>query len=178
MASVRLYISDCIIQCRISSEIYVLEDLKYYNHGTSSDYNTTGWSAWDSYPTTITRTSEYTNIAQETSGTTGYSIFTFSSYSPSKIEFDLYKEGGSQSDMVIQLRTSGRSVVKQVGLSSFGSGLALDTWHHFIIDFENLKISNETNTNYATWTAGSEVALYLCVNGSTTSVRYKNFKVY
>ena len=97
----------------LQSEIYVLEDLKYYNHGISSDYNTTSWTDWSNYPATITRTSEYTNIAQETSGTTGYSLFTFSSYSPSKIEFDLYKDGGSQSDIVLQLRTSNRTVVKQ-----------------------------------------------------------------
>lgn len=159
----------------IVSEIYVLEDLLYYDHAISSDYNDNTWSTWTSYPCTITRGDTRTVLTQATSGTTGYHIFPFSTLNPTIIEFDMQKVGGTLSDIVLQLRNNNRGVLKQVALSSFVN-LALDTWYHVVFDFEHKTITVGNST--VSMEDISPTNLYFAVNGSTTSVDYKNFKVY
>ena len=151
-------------------------DCKYQDEGTLTYHNDNFWTSWENYPRTITRKSEYTEVTQTNTGTTGYLIFPFNNLSPAIIEFDFYKNGGSLNETIIQLRNDKREILRGIPLVNINNALKLNTWYHIKLDFENNKIyvgdySVPMNTTNAT-------NLYIACMGTTKSIRYKNFKIY
>lgn len=161
----------------LESQTYELTDCEYLDPATTSKYNDSRWYQWDSYPSTVTRGTTETTIEKQTSSTTGYHIYSHpDAFGDELAEFDVYVTSTVNNDIFLQIRTSNRTVVKQVALSTFN--LSAGEWYHFIIDFKTGTISNTTNTNTSTFTTDGSKAIYLAVQTGQDNIKYKNFMIY
>jgi hypothetical protein len=159
------------------SETYEVLDCKFFDDmhtGTASGY----WWIWSSYPATISRAdggNDYTKVT--TTGSDGYYCFNFSSFNPSKIEFDLYRTGGTTSNIIFQLRNSNMGVICQYSIGSFNN-LSLGEWYTFVFDLEARTITcKTTGQTLSAFSNTGETQFILQVNSSSEE-RIKNFKVY
>lgn len=105
---------------------------------------------------TLTRTSEYSELA-ETGSQTAVAMISNIPYSNYHIELDVYQVDGSTSDFYLQIMDSSWSSLEARYVSKIGE------WLHISLDFNNLPTNNR---------------LRLLTNGGMTKLRFKNFKMY
>ena len=105
---------------------------------------------------TLTRTSEYSELAENASQT-AIAILNNIPYTSYHVEVDILQVDGTTSDFVLQISSLDWTSLEVKKLSKIGE------WVHCSFDFTNLPTDNR---------------LRLLTNGTMTKLRFKNFKMY
>lgn len=138
--------------CIFQSETFVVSDCYKYDSGIQGTAN----EIWSVSNGTLTRTSEYSELAENASQT-AIAILNNIPYTSYHVEVDILQVDGTTSDFVLQISSLDWTSLEVKKLSKIGE------WVHCSFDFTNLPTDNR---------------LRLLTNGTMTKLRFKNFKMY
>ena len=154
----------------VLQETYEIIDGLIADIGTTNNHNDI-WSFSSTYPSTLTRTSDYSIVGQQPSGTTGQLSYTFGDKTGLIIEFDAQFKG---SNTRITLRDGG--TVRNTIQDAYGD--LTTEFNHFIIDFDKNTCTCTTTGVTKTISANAIKTIMLESRGTDEDVWFKNFVIY
>lgn len=157
------------------------KDKTYLNYdiGTTSNHN----DIWGTNTTTssiiVTRTSEYTEFKEATTGA-NLSNATIGLTDSCVVELDYYQVDGGNNSFV-QINNANNTQVYNGGINIGHFGGTVGNWYHLKFEFKNgvMTCTNTTNgTSFTRGLTGTPNKWNWWTSGEITAIRFKNLLIY